>query len=260
MKVERVSDLLRYSIGEEEQRENQFQELLDNLQFTISSKESDMKSEASITAEMASVRSKIKAGTVATQLDALLKQRLQYTSIERDLVQDLYSCVKEMESLLVNSQEMSGKMKDVLERIVHPDITKADENYEWSDVDEMEDVLDKAAANVAASDERVMTLKAKLDRALIKKSQLLQEPIPDALKEVARKVQEEEARRKEWTGTPLLKAVNEDSVTGPLTVIDTHSKQLSPKVVPKISELKYLHGESIGGRIKGNDLWHEGST
>ena len=114
--MERVSDLLKYSISEEEQHENQFQELLNNLQFTITSKESDKKNEASITAEMASVQSKIKAGSVATQLDALVKQQLQYTSIERDLVQDLYSCVKEMESLLENLQEMSSRMKDVLER------------------------------------------------------------------------------------------------------------------------------------------------
>lgn len=73
-------------------------------------------------------------------------------------------------------------MRGVLGRIIKPDICDDDAKpYEWSDIDELEAVLDQAANLVVESDRRVQDLRGRFQMALMNRSAVLGEGSPSLM-------------------------------------------------------------------------------
>ena len=72
--MERIQNLLSTQLSTEIQREQEILALKAQLEKTISSKREDIVAEEKITAEMVTVRSKLKPGNFAFQLDDLVDE------------------------------------------------------------------------------------------------------------------------------------------------------------------------------------------
>lgn len=75
-------------------------------------------------------------------------------SVEKKLLRDLNQCIVETRQTLYDCEKRAHKMKYVLTKI---DTSSLDAC--WSDIDEMETILNEAAYDVSTSEARVTSLR-----------------------------------------------------------------------------------------------------
>ena len=173
-----MKDLIIIELSLEDERKSQFKLLANNLKASIKAIENDIHSEKKILGEMIELRFKLKENSgSASQLDELLIQKNHLLSIEEKLLEDLNQCIVETRRAMEDCELRSSAMEQVLDKIDRPilDALNRDEQrqYVWSDIDDMEIVLEEATQDVSASEVRVAALKKRIDYALMEKDAIL---------------------------------------------------------------------------------------
>jgi hypothetical protein len=184
--VSRIVDLLVAEIELEVKRQEDMVQLMDSLQELVAAKECDIAEDKKIANEMIDVRSKLKDGLIAENLDKEVEQKLSLAAIDHELVNDLFGCLIDLQSLLEDAQDRSACTSQSLEDFVRPE-TRESNPYDWSDIERMELVLEQAADNVAGAETRIRELSARIDSALVDKVLVLGEDVPPGMAKLARK-------------------------------------------------------------------------
>lgn len=184
--VSRIVDLLVSEIELEVQRQEDMVQLMDSLQDMVAAKECDIAEDKKIANEMIDVRSKLKNGLIAENLDKEVEQKLSVAAIDQELVNDLFGCLIDLQNLLEDAQDRATRTSQALDDFVRPE-TSASKPYDWSDIEAMELVFEQAADNVAAAEERIRELSERIDGALVDKALVLGEDVPPGLAKLAQK-------------------------------------------------------------------------
>lgn len=164
-----MGDLIVKELSLEIKRGSQFHLLVDNLQKSIKAITKDIASEKKIAKEMRELRSRLNDSSAsASQLDKLLVQKEDLLSVEKKLLYDLNQCIVETRQTLYDCEKRAHKMKNVLTKI---DTSSLDAC--WSDIDEMENVLNEVAYDVSTSEARVASLRERIAQILIEKDAIL---------------------------------------------------------------------------------------
>jgi hypothetical protein len=174
--MEEISDIIKSKIDLEAQRQAEILGLVDTLRKTIETEQAEIVSEDHITSEMMQVRSKLKAGSIRSQLDDLLDQKKGVTRIDRALVDDLSSCLNEMESILEDSKKRAALMQSKLNGLAAPD-TKKDTPFDWTDFEELDRIWNKATEDITASKQLAQRLRDRVEGAVFNKSAILGEDL-----------------------------------------------------------------------------------
>lgn len=179
----RITELFKEAIGGEVNRQTLISNLIGLLCRAVETKEEEITSEMKITADMKGVLGALKEGSISENLRNLVEIREKVCAIDEALLADLHDCVRELELILSDSQERSTLLKSTFEGVTRPEAMTTDQE-EWSDsIDHMENVLDIAAVNVEAAENRIQFLKTRIEDALVNKSQVLGEPLPKSFQQ-----------------------------------------------------------------------------
>lgn len=181
-----ISISLRSILDMKKDRHAEILVLISNLLSSVSTKEAEIDAEELITREMVTVRKKVKQGTIASQLDSVIEQKQKVTAIERAIVSDLNECVQELQVILEESKGRAKILEETVNRFVSPDV-RTDVPYEWSDIEEMESVLEGAAEDVTVYEKKVVAIRDRINEALLKKTLVLGETVPGSLAKLAEK-------------------------------------------------------------------------
>jgi len=182
--VARICSLLQEAIFSERAREVRIRELVEMLKFAIADKVAEISREEGIFAQMTEVRSSHRPGKIATQLDALLDQKRSLLDIENQLLVDMSECLTEMISVLDDCRVRSSKFDEVLNRITRqkPIAAQAGEmTYQWLDIEEMENVLHRAATTATLSDKKIRGLQKHMDENMVMKKVLTGEDVLESI-------------------------------------------------------------------------------
>lgn len=184
--VSRIVDLLVAEIELEVKRQEDMIQLMDSLEELVAAKEGDIAEDKKIANEMIDVRSKLKHGLIAENLDKEVEQKLSLAAIDQELVNDLFGCLIDLQSLFEDAQDRSARTSQSLDDFVRPE-TRESDPYDWSDIEKMELVFEQAADNVAGAETRIRELSARIDSALVDKVLVLGEDVPPGMAKLARK-------------------------------------------------------------------------
>jgi len=197
--VQSIISSLESEIKMEKDRQDVIRELISTIQFSIVAKESDIESEEAITVEMQTVRSKVKPGPIASQLDTALRQKIKVTTIERELVHDLMSCKIEMQSILEESQERIVKIEETIDRFYCPDIVKINNiaQFQWTDIDDMENILEEIAENSKGYQKSIMDVKNRINEAQNQKQFTLGSTTTQSYPSESKQQQQQQSRNQE---------------------------------------------------------------
>jgi len=178
---------LEFEIKMEARRQSEISGLLSTLTYAKYTLLTEIASEEAITAEMQTVRSKLKPGTIASQLQTILERKIKVTSIDRQLVDDLTACVMELESIYKESQNRASKMENTLRNFVLPDV-KTGVIAEWSSIEAMEQMLEEAAEDAYVCQAKISSICDQINGALVAKNTVLGLDVPASLTKVAQKL------------------------------------------------------------------------
>lgn len=183
-----MADLLVSEYKQEVGRQENLVQLVDVLEGLIAAKDIDISNEKGITDEMVDVRSKLKDGTIAEELDEMIDQKLRTAAIEQELVNALYDCLDDLQGLLGESRDRATRSKDILEGLAQdrPE-ARSPNSYDWTDFVELEAALKQAANNVRETEERVREVSERIDDALVDRAVVLGEDVPPGLENAARR-------------------------------------------------------------------------
>lgn len=176
-----MTEMLQAEINLESQREAQIMELIESLKDLIASKEDDIKYAEDIDEQMVALRSKLRPGSGPDQLELLLEQKRSVVAIEKGLLEILNQCLDEMDSVLADTCSRAARIEEAKEQLVPPEL-KSDSAYEWTDIENIDKLLEEAAENVVASEARVLQLRQRIDEALLDKSKVEGQQIPENLR------------------------------------------------------------------------------
>lgn len=179
-------DLLANEIEWEAEREENMVQLMDSLQELISAKEADIANEKEITKEVMGVRSELEDGAIAENFDKLVEQKQSIVVIEQELVNDLSEFLIDLQSLLEDVRDRASKTRQTMEGVSRPD-TETLTPYDWSDIEEIELMLQQAADNVASVEECISALSQRIDEALVSTAVVLGEDVPLDLAKTAQR-------------------------------------------------------------------------
>lgn len=187
-------DLLANEVELEVEREENMVQLMDSLQEFIAAKEYDIANEKNITKEVMSVRSKLKDGAVADNLDNLVEQKLSVVLVEQQLVNDLLDFLVDLQELSENARARASRISQTLEEFSQP---KAESStpYDWTDIEQMEEVLEEAAESVKKAEERIFEVSQGIDNALVSRAIVLGEDVPPGVAKSAQKAAARSVKR-----------------------------------------------------------------
>lgn len=178
------------------QREENMVQLMDSLEEFIAAKEYDIAKEKNITKEVMEVRSKLKDGTIADNLDNLVEQKLSAVIVEQELVNDLFEFLIDLQDLTDESRERASRITQILDEFHQPD-TESSTPYDWKDIEDMELVLEQAAENVKVAEERIREISQRIDNAFVTRAMVLGEDVPAGLAKTAQRAAGRSAKRAE---------------------------------------------------------------
>lgn len=171
----------------EVEREANLVQLVDALELMISDKESDIAADRNVLEDMEYVRSQLDEGMIAEKLDQLIEVKATAIVIEDDLAADLSVCLLDLKELLEDARDRADRTKRAMEGLSQPPETRALEPFDWSDIEEVEIVLERAAENVAGEKERIRELSQRIDDALVNRAVVLGEDVPPGLAKTAQR-------------------------------------------------------------------------
>lgn len=161
-------------------------QFMDSLRELIESKKIDIANDEKITREMTEARMKLREGAIADNLDIEVEQRLSVAVIEQELVNVLSECLEDLQGLTEDARSRAARTKATLEGLNRPD-TRSSNPYDWTDIEEMELVLEQAAINVAGAEKRIQELSQRIDDALVNRAVVLGEDVPPGLARAAQR-------------------------------------------------------------------------
>ena len=176
-------------------REEATIQLMDALEELIAAKEFDIDNDKRITKEMMEVRSKLKEGTLAVDLDRLVDQKLSVAVIEQEIVNDLSECLIHLQNMLEDARDRAARAAQALEGLQRPE-TRSSSPYEWTDIEEMELVLQQAAESVGGTEQRIRELSQRIDDALVNRAVVLGDDAPTGLAKTARRAAARDLQKK----------------------------------------------------------------
>lgn len=147
------------------------------LQDLIATKESDIANEKKTLTEVMDVRSKLRDGTIADNLDKLVEQKQSVVVIEQELVSDLSEFRRDLQNLVEGARDRASRTRQTLEAISRPD-TEFLTPYDWRDIEEMELMFQQTADSVAGVEERIRELSQRIDDARFSRAVVLGEDVP----------------------------------------------------------------------------------
>lgn len=170
-------------ISYEAKRQEKIISLISTVDSAIKAKEEDIAKEDKITAEMADVRSKLKAGNISYQLDELIAQKTKIAEFENEQMDDLKKTIIMAGEILQNTMERTSQIQQVLSNMRPLDI-KASQgvDYDFSDLEELEVIWDEAAKNSMIDGSKMTALKEKFDDLILKKVTISGGEVPESLK------------------------------------------------------------------------------
>lgn len=184
--VSLITASIQKEIEHELRRESEILSLMGKIQSAIDTKKSEIVSEEAITTEMMTVRTKVKEGAIASQIDHVLEQKVKVAAIEEKLVHDLTDCMVELESFLKETKQRAVSMGSTLQRFKGADAQYA-KSYSWNDIEVMEGVLETAVEDAVNCEKTMNVVRKWVNDAALDKSAVLGEPVPSTLTEVDRK-------------------------------------------------------------------------
>ena len=167
-------------------REEDIIQLMEALQDLIAAKEDDIANETKIVKEMMEVRSKLKDGTVAGNLDKLLEQKLSVIVVEQELVNDLFEYLIDLQNLLEDARDRAARTDRAWEGLQRPG-ARSSTPYKWRDVEEMELVLQQTADSVSGAEHCIREISQRIDGSLVSRAVVLGEDVPPGLAKIAQK-------------------------------------------------------------------------
>jgi len=210
--MERVTASLKLEMQMEAERQSEISGLMSTINSAIESILADIYSDEAITAEMQTVRSKLKPGAIASQLETILERKIKVTDIERQLVDEMTACVVQMEITFQESQNRAKKMENTLSEFVLPDVKKV-VPCEWSSIEAMEQVLEEAAEDAFVCQAKIISIRDQINGALVAKNTILGGDVPASLTKVTQKLVEKKDVAG-LTGTEATAAVSIAPVVG----------------------------------------------
>lgn len=179
-------ELLGNEIELEVKREENMIQFIDSIQELIDAKEVYISNEKELTKEIIDARSKLRDGAVAETLDKEVEQRLSVAAIERQLVDDLFECRGDLQILLEGARSRAARTRQTMDGISRPD-TRTSTPYDWTDIDDMELVLQEAADNVSGAEKHIREVSQRIDDALVNRAIVLGEDVPPGLAKTAQR-------------------------------------------------------------------------
>jgi hypothetical protein len=190
LQVASIVELLVSRIELEAIRQEQTGQLMNALQESIASKEYDIANEEKFINEILEVRSRLKPGAVAQNLDDLVEQKRMIIAIEQALVDSLFECLLELQKISEDAQARAARIDAALNRMRRP---VASAPYEWKDIEDMEMVLEQAGEEVLAAEKRIRKLSQRIDDALVKRTVVRGEELPPGLAKAAQRARARKA-------------------------------------------------------------------
>lgn len=181
LQVSRIIDLLDFELELEVEREENLVRLIESLDEMITDKEIDIASKRKVAEDMEDVRLQLNDGMIAENLDQLIELKLALLAIEQELVEDLSVCLLDLKELLEDARDRASRTRQALNVLSEPPETRSSEPFDWTDIEEVEVVLQAAAENVAGEKERIRDLSQRIDDALINRAVVLGEDVPPGL-------------------------------------------------------------------------------
>jgi hypothetical protein len=187
IQVIRIIDLLSFELELEVEREENLTQLVQSLEEMIADKEYEIENTKRIAKEMDDVRSQLDDGMIAENLDQLIELKYTIPVIEQELVDDLTECLYDLKGLLEDARDRAARTQLAMEGLSEPPETRALEPFDWTDIEEVELVLQLAADNVASEKERIRELSQRIDEALVNRAVVLGEDVPPGLAKTAQR-------------------------------------------------------------------------
>jgi len=179
----RIEALLSAQVSYEATRQEKIISLISTVDSAIKTKEEDIAKEDKITAEMADVRSKLKAGNISYQLDELIAQKSKISEFEKEQMNDLKKTIIMAGEILQNTMDRTSQIQQVLSNMKPLDIkTSQGGNNDFSDLEELEIIWDEAAKNSVIDGSKMTALKEKFDDLILKKVTISGGEVPESLK------------------------------------------------------------------------------
>jgi len=155
-------------------RQSELLHFISLLQASIHEKESEVARVSSILEKMrnASTSTQNEPLSITSQLDVIIEKKKTVKRIEQKLTDDLISCVNELEYIVDEASQGLMQMEDSIERFLRPDIS-VDVQYEWSEIEAMEEALGIAVEDMITYEEKIGVVKNRIDEVLANKNILL---------------------------------------------------------------------------------------
>ena len=170
-----ISRVLQAEIQSEVSREGEIVEFMDLIKKNLSLKLAGVTREEGIILEMQEARSKIKTGSITSQLDEMLVQKISIVQTDLALVADMNACIFEVQSVLDECQRRSTLLTSKLINLSKPMVGVA---YAWSTFDDLEAILKEANESAFNYETRLLKIQERMNERLTFKSGIIDGSIP----------------------------------------------------------------------------------
>jgi len=186
--VARIKDLLVSVFALEVERIESMDRLVESLEELIAAKQVEMTNDREIANEMIDIQSKQKDGAIAANMDKLIDQKLSAADIEQELVDDMFECRAYLQNKIEEAQYRVSYTKQALEGLAQdrPD-ARSSRPYDWTNIEDMELILQQAADNLDGVEERIRELSRRISIALVNRAVILGEDVPRGLEKGAQR-------------------------------------------------------------------------
>jgi len=184
--IVRMSELLKSEINLEADREKNLNRLVESLQRNIGDKQANIARDEGIVQEIMGVKSKVDAGKVAENLKSTVDLKLNVIAIDKKLVTDLNECLVDLQTLLKGARDRAAFTQKALGGLGRPPQTRSSDAFDWSLIEQMEQVLQKSGNDVVNEKERIREIGRRIGDTLVNRTIILGEDVPPELSKTVR--------------------------------------------------------------------------
>ncbi|CAM9672391.1 unnamed protein product [Scytosiphon promiscuus] len=156
-------------------RAEDLKELLVEFEETIVEKQAEIEKEQDLLAQMQALRGQVEEASIRAPIEAAMAKKADVTSIEVMLLEDLVECKEKLEQELKSTSSRGETMNGVVAALPAEGDIERLRNYNWQDVQDLQEVLLSSVESMEASDAQVGALRTRLLDSVVQKREVLGE-------------------------------------------------------------------------------------
>lgn len=173
-----LQEKLTAEILEEESRGKGIADLLEKFNAAMSSKFESVSKDEELLAKMREMQLQVRESAIESQLAQAVADKVTLCTIERELIEKMRDCTKQLEAELQDSQRRATKMNEVMQQFPSSlEDGEAVRRYSWNEVSTLRDMIEQSSAASIEREKDIDAIKQAFQDALLRRRQVLEPEI-----------------------------------------------------------------------------------